>query len=197
MPNEVVNNNLLEAFNLHLKNEFQPALNIYSSILKIEPENIYANHFLGILLIQNGYFDQGLGHVNKSINAEHSFASESEYNLKLFSSSIEAKYTQDFDFFIANEPYSKRSPGTVDDWRHLRMLEFTAVYWILPDARWCKLPKGLALSSSKPLRRKAKSFAEALGAMPMPSSSSVLGAPSNAKRRSLEFCSERYKESCL
>jgi tetratricopeptide (TPR) repeat protein len=84
MPNEVVNNNLLEAFNLHLKNEFQPALNIYSSILKIEPENIYANHFLGILLIQNGYFDQGLGYVNKSINAEHSFASESEYNLKLF-----------------------------------------------------------------------------------------------------------------
>lgn len=72
-----------------------------------------------------------------------------------------------------------------------------AVYWILPDARWCKLPKGLALSSSKPLRRKAKSFAGALGAMPMPSSSSVLDAPSNAKRRSLEFCSERYKESCL
>ena len=58
MPNEVVNNNLLTAFNLHLKNEFQSALNIYSSILKVESENIYANHFLGILLIQNGYFDQ-------------------------------------------------------------------------------------------------------------------------------------------
>ena len=135
MPNEVINNNLSTAFNLHLKNEFQSALNIYSSILKVESDNIYANHFLGILLIQNGYFDQGLGHVNKSINSEHSFAAESEYNLKLFSSSIEAKYTQDFDFFIANEPYSKRSPGIVDDWRHLRMLEFVACFNHL-DLSW-------------------------------------------------------------
>lgn len=135
MPNEVINNNLSTAFNLHLKNEFQSALNIYSSILKVEPDNIYANHFLGILLIQNGYFDQGLGHVNKSINTEHLFARESAYNLKLFSSSIEAKYTQDFDFFVASEPYAKRSPGTVDDWRHLRMLEFTSCFNYL-DLTW-------------------------------------------------------------
>ena len=128
MSNELINQNLTTAFNFHLKNEFQSALNIYSAILKITPENIYANHFLGILLIQNGYFDQGLTHINLSIQSNHVFASEAEHNLKLFSSSIEAKYSQDFNFFMEDDPYAYRSPGTVNDWRHLRMLEFTACF---------------------------------------------------------------------
>ena len=110
MSNEFLNQNLATAFNLHLKNEFQSALNIYSAILKIEPENIYANHFLGILLIQNGHFDQGLTHIKQSIQSNHSFASEAEHNLKLFSSSIEAKYSQDFNFFVEDAPYAHRSP---------------------------------------------------------------------------------------
>ena len=84
-------------------------------------------------------------------------------------------------------PRSKKRPSPIQP---------IAAYWILPEEKWCKLPKGLALSSSKPLRKKAKSFAEALGAMPIPSSSKDLGAPSNAKRRFLEFCSERYTENC-
>jgi len=128
MSNEFVNQNLTTAFNFHLKNEFQSALNIYSAILKIESKNIYANHFLGILLIQNGHFDQGLTHINLSIQSNHVFAPEAEHNLKLFSSSIEAKYSQDFNFFVEDDPYAHRSPGTVNDWRHLRMLEFTACF---------------------------------------------------------------------
>ena len=128
MSNEVITNNLSAAFNFHLKNEFQSALNIYSGIINIESENIYANHFLGILLIQNGYFDQGLIHINKSINHNHSFASEAEYNLQLFSSSIEAKYSQDFNCFNENDPYYFRELGTVNDWRHLRMLEFSSCF---------------------------------------------------------------------
>jgi len=85
-------------------------------------------------------------------------------------------------------PRSKKRPSPIQP---------IAAYWILPEEKWCKLPKGLALSSSKPLRKKAKSFAEALGDMPMPSSSKDLGTPSNAKRRFLEFCSERYTENCI
>ena len=76
MSNEFVNQNLTTAFNFHLKNEFQSALDLYSSILKIESKNIYANHFLGILLIQNGHFDQGLTHINLSIQSNHVFAPE-------------------------------------------------------------------------------------------------------------------------
>jgi ubiquinone/menaquinone biosynthesis C-methylase UbiE len=123
-----VNQHLTNAFNFHLKNEFQSALEIYSAILKIESKNIYANHFLGILLIQNGLIDQGLNHINLSIQSNHLFASEADHNLKLFSSSIEAKYSQDFNFYLENDPYRPRALGTVNDWRHLRMLEFTACF---------------------------------------------------------------------
>jgi ubiquinone/menaquinone biosynthesis C-methylase UbiE len=83
---------------------------------------------LGILLIQNGLIDQGLNHINLSIQSNHLFASEADHNLKLFSSSIEAKYSQDFNFYLENDPYRPRALGTVNDWRHLRMLEFTACF---------------------------------------------------------------------
>ena len=36
MTYEIINNSLLKAFGFHLKNEFQSALDLYSSILKIE-----------------------------------------------------------------------------------------------------------------------------------------------------------------
>jgi SAM-dependent methyltransferase len=135
MTYEIINNSLLKAFGFHLKNDFQSALDLYSSILKIESENIYANHFLGILLIQNGYFDQGLTHINKSIKSNHSFAAEAEHNLKLFSSSIEAKYSQDFNFFVEDDPYINKLSGNVNEWRALRMLNFTACFNEL-DLSW-------------------------------------------------------------
>ena len=58
---------LKTAIQHHLANDFAVAVSIYQDIDTRAPNNAYAWHMLGDLLIQNGLFDEGIALIQKAL----------------------------------------------------------------------------------------------------------------------------------
>ena len=117
------NDMLRTAIKLHLSNEFQAALDIYSSIINNDSSNYHALHLLGMLLIQNGYIVAGKNHINRSIQICGSYP-EAVENLSMFENLAAAKVRQEME--CVPEKYIKfnKEDNTVGAWRQHRMFDF-------------------------------------------------------------------------
>jgi ubiquinone/menaquinone biosynthesis C-methylase UbiE len=110
----------------HLRNEFMDAARLYVECIANnyrKPESLL---YLGILYLQNGHRDQGLSCVGtaKELGALHVDA-----NMHALDAPFASSHNREAQHFSGSpEPYPRRPQGTVDDWRHCRMLAFTKVF---------------------------------------------------------------------
>lgn len=111
----------------HLANNFADALTRYQEIISTDPSAHHAWHLLGILLIQNGLHDEGIGYIKKALeiqpNCKHALA-----NLRMVDNSISSKT----ELELANIPQDGAphhfDTGTVNRWRHERMMSFASCF---------------------------------------------------------------------
>ncbi len=111
------------AIQLHLANDFAGAMSRYQDILTTAPNTHHAWHLLGVLLIQNGLFEEGLVRIQKALNLQPD-CPQALANFQMVDNSISSKT----ELELANIPEAS-SPhyfdtGTVNRWRHERMMSF-------------------------------------------------------------------------
>lgn len=115
------------AIQLHLVNDFSGALSRYQDILRANPQEHHAWHLLGMLLIQNGYHEKGLEFIQEALKIEPN-CPQAQANLRMVNNSISSK----FDLEMANIPQTGSihalDTGTVNRWRHERMLDFAKCF---------------------------------------------------------------------
>jgi SAM-dependent methyltransferase len=112
------------AISLHLRNDFQSALEIYNEILTFDPDNPDALHLIGLVLLQNGFSSQGYLYIQRALEISPK-CHEARHNLQALSNSIIGRYSLEETVIGGiGEALPERKLGSVGDWRHLRMLEF-------------------------------------------------------------------------
>lgn len=117
---------LRAAIEFHLRNRFQEALDIYVALLQTNPDDVHARHLLGVLLIQNGQVATGEAFIAEAI-ARKGHYPEAEHNRRILKGCAAAKHAREAQG-SGDDPYPVHQPGTVDDWRHLRMTDFAACF---------------------------------------------------------------------
>jgi protein O-GlcNAc transferase len=58
-----------QAFLLHQKGKFAKAERLYQHILSVEPGNLYANYYLGVVRFQQGRYDEALDFLNAALKS--------------------------------------------------------------------------------------------------------------------------------
>jgi ubiquinone/menaquinone biosynthesis C-methylase UbiE len=115
------------AIQQHLSNNFAGAMELYQTILNKHPQHHHAWHLLGVLLIQNGLFDEGVMRIQKALELQPD-CSQALSNLRMVNNSI----TQKTELELANIPQTQAphhfDTGTVNRWRHERMMSFTECF---------------------------------------------------------------------
>ena len=118
---------LQSALKFHFSNNFQAALDAYCAILRIDPSNHAAWHYLGILLIQSGEIEYGKSLIEHSINLAPSYL-EAKHNMAALFNSIEHKYLQETNHVIDDLSFEEYTEHTVSGWRQLRMIDFASSF---------------------------------------------------------------------
>jgi tetratricopeptide (TPR) repeat protein len=119
---------LKHAIRLHQRNDFQQALEIYLDVLREDSENIHALHLIGLLLKQNGWQEQGTAYLERALTLDPGYA-EANHNQRVLQNPITARYSLEESVIEGLlEEVVDRDKSTVDDWRHMRMLEFAACF---------------------------------------------------------------------
>ena len=122
-PDETLN----IAIQQHLSNNFSGAMELYQTILNKHPDHHHALHLLGVLLIQNGIFDEGVMRIRKALELQPD-CSQALSNLRMVDNSI----AQKTELELANIPQTQAphhfDTGTVNRWRHERMMSFTECF---------------------------------------------------------------------
>ena len=121
------NQELHLAIQQHLANNFSGAMTRYQEILSKNPNHHHAWHLLGVLLIQNGLFDEGVVRIQKALalepDCQHALS-----NLRMVDNSISCKT----ELELANIPQTETphpfDTGTVNRWRHERMMSFAQCF---------------------------------------------------------------------
>lgn len=115
------------AIQLHLSNDYAGAMTHYQKILEKSPNAHHAWHLLGVLLVQNGFFEEGVNRIKKALEIQPD-CPYAISNLQMVSNSINGK----IELELANIPQEEFSrhfdTGTVNRWRHERMLSFVSSF---------------------------------------------------------------------
>ena len=119
----------IAAINAHIRNDFRLAAELYRLCISMEPQNPVPRHHLGLLLAQIGHQDASQSLLNTALR----LASEAQirlfnHNLRALRGEPDTKVNTDLEFEDSNSNYRSYPEGTVDDWRHKRMLEFAKVF---------------------------------------------------------------------
>ena len=118
---------LKSAINHHLVNDFTEAMTRYKNILSVYPENYHAWHLLGVLLIQNGLFEEGVNFIHKALEIQPN-CPEALSNLQMLTDSITGKTKLELFNIDKTESSHNFDVGTVNRWRHERMLSFASCF---------------------------------------------------------------------
>jgi protein O-GlcNAc transferase len=119
---------LQSAVELHLSDQYQGAHDLYKLILSQEPANVHALHLLGVLLLQNGFDEQGRSYIGQALALRRNYP-EALANLSTLSGSVAAN-RQNWRDSIAIQPrcWPDYETDSTDRWRHRRMLDFAACF---------------------------------------------------------------------
>lgn len=119
---------LKSAIVFHLRNEFDAAIEKYTECIRFDALRREASMYLGILLTQIGRSNEGSGLLT-SLLLSPDLHERVTRNLEALRAPHDAKVRLESDQFeTTHPPYPERLVGSVDDWRHLRMLEFCSVF---------------------------------------------------------------------
>jgi len=118
----------------HLVNDFAGAMSIYKDIVTRAPNNAHAWHLLGVLLIQNGLFDEGIAFIQKALEIQPDCA-EALSNLQMVANTIASKTELELTNVPKTEEPHHFDIGTVNRWRHEQMMSFTACF-TKSDSSW-------------------------------------------------------------
>jgi SAM-dependent methyltransferase len=116
---------LKEAMALHLDERFMEAQERYQAVLAAVPDHPDALHLLGVLFLQNGMNGPGAAMIERAITLRPPY-SEARQNLASFmGDTITTKWQAESDQLSGEDrTWSPVIEGQIDDWRHMRMLEF-------------------------------------------------------------------------
>ena len=122
-PDEI----LKTAIQHHLSNDFSNAMELYKIILKKNPDHHYSWIYLGILLIQNGLFDDGIIYLQKALQLQPDCPLALS-NLSMVDNSISRKTELELENIPKTQSLHQFDTGTVNRWRHERMISFTECF---------------------------------------------------------------------
>lgn len=117
---------LKTAIIFHKNDNFQEAFNYYLAVHQNQPKNKLVMYLLGMLLLQNGFKEKGNDLINKS---EDYCKPERQHDL--FSNIVAEKYCIEIDHINtlkSPSPCPIYDGTTVDQWRHLRMIDFVPCF---------------------------------------------------------------------
>lgn len=119
---EEVEQLLRAAMELHKTDQYQAAHDHYRSVLRQDPDNLAAIHFLGILLRQQGLNDEGDSLVAKAAALRGRTQGGSGYDFT-------AKHAAETSEIARKAPeWPPYDPTTTGMWRMLRMVDFAASF---------------------------------------------------------------------
>jgi ubiquinone/menaquinone biosynthesis C-methylase UbiE len=123
-----ISEKLQNAIQLHQRNDFQDALQIYLNVLKEDSENIHALHLIGLLLKQNGWQEQGDAYLERALTVNPHYA-VANHNERVLHNPITGRYSLEESVIEGlREEVIERDKSTVDEWRHRRMLKFAECF---------------------------------------------------------------------
>jgi ubiquinone/menaquinone biosynthesis C-methylase UbiE len=114
---------LLYAFELHKRNKFFEASEIYKQILSSNPNDHNAMHYLGLIYLQNGFVKEGEFLINKAINIAGDYP-EALHNLEVFRESEKFKVIQEIESIVQHKDFPKYEEELISGWRMRRMMDF-------------------------------------------------------------------------
>lgn len=114
---------------LHMNNQFQQAHNLYVELVQRDPSNAHALHLLGVLLLQNGFHQEGKDAIERAIALRGSYP-EAVANLASFGCSVPAKWQMDIEHSDKTKTteWCQYESVSTDRWRHLRMVDFATCF---------------------------------------------------------------------
>jgi hypothetical protein len=129
--------NFCAAIRCHMRNDFQSATKLYNQCIESGFRAAEALHYFGILLVQCGFEDQGSTLIRQS-RAHALMHNKVDHNEQLLIDPQIARNRIERELISsALLPYPLRQTGTVDDWRHCRMLDFiAALASTAPESHW-------------------------------------------------------------
>ena len=120
----------MKATEAHLRNEFGLAIELYRKLIFLDPMDPMPRHYLGLLLLQNGYLDVGRRMIFDACALARTASEKAilDHNLKAIRGDPSTKISNDLEFDEQSARYQPFIANTVGDWRHRRMLEFASVF---------------------------------------------------------------------
>ena len=118
---------LQSAIMLHLEDKFQAAHDLYRGILNADPTNVHAMHLLGLLLLQNGFDEQGQSLLMQVRSVRNDYT-EAELDLVSFGGCASTKWQAEDNVFDKRFHWPAYETDTTDRWRHRRMIDFVSCF---------------------------------------------------------------------
>jgi ubiquinone/menaquinone biosynthesis C-methylase UbiE len=148
----------LSAIDLHKKNRFDQARAVYEDLIKENPKNYHAIHYLGLLYTQIGLHEQGVSLIDFALKLCSDYPG-AKNNLLALRKFHEAKYEQETrsikKILHIEDPF-KGLLDSIGNWRRSRMLDFGKIFLDVDGEKQSWLTVGDSLGHDANYLRESK-----------------------------------------